>query len=55
MSSFRPAPPPRDDQIADMNSVMIQALVSRDGGRPRVLGPLADDRDRPQGGAGGSR
>ena len=29
-----------------MNSVMVQALVRRDGGLPRVLGPMADDRDR---------
>jgi molybdopterin molybdotransferase len=30
-------------QIADMNSVMVVALVERDGGRPVVIGPLADD------------
>jgi len=36
--------PARGDQIADMNSVMVQALVVRDGGLPGVLGPLADDR-----------
>lgn len=36
--------PARGDQIADMNSVMIQALVARDGGLPRILGSLADDR-----------
>ncbi len=38
--------PARGDQIADMNSVVVQALVRRDGGLPRVLGPMADDRDR---------
>ena len=38
--------PARGDQIADMNSVMVQALVARDGGLPCVLGPMADDRDR---------
>jgi len=37
--------PAREDRIADMNSVMVGALVARDGGLPRVLGPLADDRD----------
>jgi molybdopterin molybdotransferase len=36
--------PARGDQIADMNSVMVQALVVRDGGLPRILGPLADDQ-----------
>jgi molybdopterin molybdotransferase len=40
-----PGTPPRDDKIADMNSVVLAALVARDGGLPRVLGPLADDRD----------
>jgi molybdopterin molybdotransferase len=39
-----PGTPPRDDRIADMNSVMIAALAVRDGGLPRVVGPLADDR-----------
>jgi molybdopterin molybdotransferase len=33
------------DRIADMNSVMVAALVERDGGRPEVIGPLADDRE----------
>jgi molybdopterin molybdotransferase len=37
--------PAQGHQIADMNSVMLEALVTRDGGNPRVLGPLADDRD----------
>ena len=27
-----------------MNSLMLQALVVRDGGLPRILGPLPDDR-----------
>ncbi len=36
--------PSRDHMIADMNSVMLAALVTRDGGLPRVVGPLADDR-----------
>jgi molybdopterin molybdotransferase len=34
--------PARDDRIADMNSVMTAALVTRDGGLPRVVGPLPD-------------
>ena len=38
--------PAHGDQIADMNSVMVQTLVRRDGGLPRGLGPMADDRDR---------
>jgi molybdopterin molybdotransferase len=33
------------DQIADMNSVMLRALVLRDGGVARIVGPLPDDRD----------
>ena len=44
--------PARGDQIADTNSVMVRALVARDGGLPRILGPLADDRAGPRGGAG---
>jgi molybdopterin molybdotransferase len=32
------------DRIPDMNSVMLQALVLRDGGRPTTIGPLPDDR-----------
>jgi molybdopterin molybdotransferase len=36
---------PSDYRIADMNSVMLAALVERDGGEPRILGPLADDRE----------
>jgi molybdopterin molybdotransferase len=37
--------PPAVNRIADMNSVMVRALVFRDGGVPRVIGPLPDDRD----------
>ncbi|WP_074306234.1 gephyrin-like molybdotransferase Glp [Singulisphaera sp. GP187] len=37
---------PADYQIADMNSGMLAALIVRDGGLPRVVGPLPDDRDR---------
>lgn len=39
-----PGTPARGDQIADMNSVMLAALIARDGGLPQVIGPLADDR-----------
>jgi molybdopterin molybdotransferase len=35
--------PASGDRIADSNSVMVQALVLRDGGQPCVVGPLADD------------
>jgi molybdopterin molybdotransferase len=38
--------PPEDCRIADMNSVVITALVERDGGIPQVIGPLPDDRAR---------
>ena len=37
---------PPEYQIADMNSGMLAALIVRDGGVPRVVGPLPDDRDR---------
>ncbi len=37
---------PVDYQIADMNSGMLAALIVRDGGEPRVIGPLPDDRNR---------
>ena len=40
-----PAGTPARRQIADMNSVMVEALVRRDGGLPCVLGPFVDDRD----------
>jgi molybdopterin molybdotransferase len=36
--------PARGFQIADMNSVMLAALIARDGGVPRVVGPLPDER-----------
>ncbi len=36
---------PDGHRIADANSPMLAALISRDGGRARVVGPLADDRD----------
>lgn len=38
-------PEPAGPRIADMNSPMLAALVARDGGLPRVVGPLPDDRD----------
>jgi molybdopterin molybdotransferase len=38
------APVEGDSHITDMNSVMVAALVTRDGGSPRVVGPLTDDR-----------
>jgi molybdopterin molybdotransferase len=41
-----PGQPAHGSQIADMNSVMLSALIARDGGRTRVVGPLPDDRDR---------
>jgi molybdopterin molybdotransferase len=37
--------PPEGHRIADMNSVMLQALVRRDGGLPTVIGPVGDDRE----------
>lgn len=40
-----PGTPPFNHQIPDMNSPMLAALVQRDGGTPRVIGPLPDDRD----------
>jgi len=39
-----PGAPARDFQIPDVNSVMIAALVARDGGSCEVVGPLADNR-----------
>jgi molybdopterin molybdotransferase len=38
-----PGTPARAFQIPDANSVMIEALVARDGGTCIVLGPLPDD------------
>ena len=40
-----PGSPPRGCLLADMNSVMLEALIARDGGLTRVFGPLPDDRD----------
>ncbi len=40
-----PGTPARGFQIADSNSVMLAALVARDGGVVQVVGPVADDRD----------
>ena len=37
--------PAHSHQIADMNSAMLAALIARDGGIPRIVGPLRDDRD----------
>jgi molybdopterin molybdotransferase len=42
---LEPGTPARGCQIADTNSVMLAALVARDGGTARVVGPVADDRD----------
>ncbi len=39
-----PGTPARDFQIPDANSVMIAALVARDGGDWETVGPIADDR-----------
>jgi molybdopterin molybdotransferase len=39
-----PGTPPTGFQIPDMNSVMLSALVERDGGVVRILGPVGDDR-----------
>lgn len=40
-----PGTPAGDDRIADMNSIMIAALVARDGGLTRIVGPLPDRAD----------
>jgi molybdopterin molybdotransferase len=40
-----PGTPPAGFQIADMNSVMLAALIERDGGMARVVGPIPDDRE----------
>jgi molybdopterin molybdotransferase len=40
-----PGTPAHDDRIADMNSVMVASLATRDGGLPRIVGPLPDDID----------
>jgi molybdopterin molybdotransferase len=39
-----PGTPSRGFQIADANSVMLRALLARDGGHCEVTGPLADRR-----------
>lgn len=38
-----PGSPAVEDRIPDMNSVMLEALVIRDGGLPAVIGPVPDD------------
>jgi molybdopterin molybdotransferase len=38
--------PAHEFRIPDTNSVMLQALVERDGGVALVVGPLGDDRDK---------
>jgi molybdopterin molybdotransferase len=43
---LEPGTPAEGVQIADANSVMLAALIARDGGRPRIIGPLPDDRAR---------
>jgi molybdopterin molybdotransferase len=41
-----PGAPAGAFQIADMNSVMLAALLARDGAQPQLVGPLPDDRER---------
>lgn len=41
-----PGSPAQGARIADMNSVMLEALVARDGGLSRTVGPEPDDRSR---------
>jgi molybdopterin molybdotransferase len=41
---LEPGTPAHDCRIADTNSVMLAALVARDGGIPRVVGPIGDLR-----------
>jgi molybdopterin molybdotransferase len=43
---LEPGTAARGVQIADANSVMLAALITRDGGVPRIIGPLPDDRAR---------
>lgn len=43
---LEPGTPARGCRIADTNSVMLAALVSRDGGTARVVGPVADDSEK---------
>jgi molybdopterin molybdotransferase len=40
-----PGTRPEGYRLADMNSPMLAALVARDGGSARVVGPLADRRE----------
>jgi molybdopterin molybdotransferase len=40
-----PGTPASGFQIADTNSVMLAALIARDGGVALVIGPLPDDRE----------
>ena len=42
---LEPGTPSRDFCIPDMNSPMLSALITRDGGIPLVIGPLPDDRE----------
>jgi molybdopterin molybdotransferase len=41
-----PGAPALGCRFADMNSVMLDPLIARDGGLTRIVGPLPDDRDR---------
>jgi molybdopterin molybdotransferase len=41
-----PGEPAREFRIADMNSVMLAALIARDGGVSTIIGPLPDDPER---------
>jgi molybdopterin molybdotransferase len=40
-----PGTPPSGHRFADMNGPMLSALVQRDGGLPRQIGPVGDDRE----------
>jgi molybdopterin molybdotransferase len=41
-----PGTPAVEYRLADMNSVMLAALIARDGGLATVVGPLPDNRER---------
>jgi molybdopterin molybdotransferase len=41
-----PGTPAQGFRIPDANSVMLAALIARDGGLARAIGPLPDDRER---------
>jgi len=43
-----PGSPAEGDRIPDMNSVMIAALIARDGGAVASVGPVPDRRERLQ-------